>query len=150
MITTSENENTNPQEQDSNLHDRSHCLYVNSFEPICVGYRLSGLSHHPTAFPTRLLKALVLQYHADINSPRLLNGSQPIHSAASRGTIAHVQILLNASAELDATNNDGRTPLHWVRWDVVEFLLDRGAEFTDGAAAGAGPTRATAMESTAY
>ncbi|KAF9878297.1 hypothetical protein CkaCkLH20_04335 [Colletotrichum karsti] len=79
----------------------------------------------------QILETLITKYHASINSPRLLNGSLPLHSAASRGSISQVRILIDAGAEIDATNNDGRTPLHWAaengRWDVVELLLDRKA-----------------------
>ncbi|WYZ41781.1 hypothetical protein EsH8_V_000676 [Colletotrichum jinshuiense] len=81
---------------------------------------------------TEVLKTLIQRYHADVNGPGLLNGSRPIHSAASRGTVAHVQVLLDAGAEIDALNNAERTPLHWAaergRWDVVELLVDRGAD----------------------
>ncbi|KAF6830536.1 ankyrin repeat protein [Colletotrichum musicola] len=81
---------------------------------------------------TNIMRALICRYHADVNGPRLLNGSLPIHSAASRGTVEHVQIMLDAGADVNALNNDGRTPKHWAaergRWDVVELLLDRGAD----------------------
>ncbi|KAF6824433.1 hypothetical protein CPLU01_10864 [Colletotrichum plurivorum] len=81
---------------------------------------------------TDILKHLIHKYHADVNGPRLLNGSLPIHSAGSRGRVEHVQIMLDAGADVNALNNAGRTPMHWAaergRWDVVELLLDRGAD----------------------
>ncbi|KAF7551513.1 hypothetical protein G7Z17_g4943 [Cylindrodendrum hubeiense] len=77
------------------------------------------------------LSILIRDHHANI-STTLLNGSQPIHSAASRGTAEHVKILLDSGASIDCKNNDGRTPLHWAAdgscWDSVELLLGRGAD----------------------
>ena len=77
------------------------------------------------------LVALLQDHGASLNV-RLMNGSQPIHSAASRGSARHVEILLDAGAPIDGRNNTGRTPLHWAaengNWETVEYLLDRGAE----------------------
>lgn len=78
----------------------------------------------------KILKTLIHEHHADINHC-LLNGSRPIHSAASRGTAEHVRILLDAGASIDSKNDSGRTPLHWAtdgeNWDVVELLLEKKA-----------------------
>lgn len=78
----------------------------------------------------KILKKLIHEHHADINLC-LLNGSRPIHSAASRGTAEHVRIILDAGASIDSKNESGRTPLHWaadgMNWDVVELLLEKKA-----------------------
>jgi len=78
---------------------------------------------------TEVLKVLLRQHHANFDI-RLQNGSLPIHSAASKGTLDHIRILLDAGADANDKNGDGWTPLHWAawsgNWDAVEFLLDRG------------------------
>ncbi|CAM1510491.1 Fc.00g008260.m01.CDS01 [Cosmosporella sp. VM-42] len=78
-----------------------------------------------------VLRTLVQDHHASINA-RLLNGSRPIHSAASKGLPEHVIILLDAGASVEDKNDMGRTPLHWAaesgNWPIVEMLLDRGAD----------------------
>ncbi|PWY62289.1 ankyrin [Aspergillus eucalypticola CBS 122712] len=62
---------------------------------------------------------------------RLLNGSLPIHSAASRGTPENLGVLLDAGADINATDDKGRTALHWAadsgNWETIEALLNRGA-----------------------
>jgi ankyrin repeat protein len=77
-----------------------------------------------------VLKVLLEEYNGDI-SLRLLNGSRPIHSAASFGRVEQIKTLLDAGADIDGQNDDRRTPLHWAAeggcWDAVELLLDRGA-----------------------
>jgi ankyrin repeat protein len=79
------------------------------------------------------LRTLVCDHQADITL-RLQNGSQPIHSAASRGDVERVQILADAGADINSQNDRGRTPLHWAadaeNCEVVELLLDLGADVT--------------------
>ena len=86
----------------------------------------------------KVLKILIEEYQAELGL-RLHNGSLSIHSAASRGNTQSLELLLHAGLSVDATNNDGRTPLHLAaeagRWDNVQLLLDRGARIymkTDG------------------
>lgn len=78
-----------------------------------------------------ILKILVQDHHARTDF-KLLNGSQPIHSAASKGGPEHVQILLDVGVDVNLKNDDGRTPLHWAaergNWDTIELLLEKGAE----------------------
>ena len=78
-----------------------------------------------------VLRTLIETYQAYIQSPRLLNGSLPILTAASRGNPACIEFLLGARVAIDATNHDDRTPLHWAvdhgKWDNVQCLLGKGA-----------------------
>lgn len=80
---------------------------------------------------TETLEALIRDHGADLKV-QLLNGSRPIHSAASKGTAYHVKVLLDAGASLEDKNKTGRTPLHWAaesgNWDTLELLLDQGAD----------------------
>jgi ankyrin repeat protein len=61
-------------------------------------------------------------------------GNTPLHYAARLKDPALLDILLNAGAAVDATNNDGLTPLHLmltskpIRLDAVEALLRHGAK----------------------
>ena len=84
----------------------------------------AGHSHH------EFIKMLLEEYRAD-PTVRLANGSMPIHTAASRGNTQSIELFLNVGVDVNATNNDGRTPLHWAaekcRWDNVKCLLDKGA-----------------------
>jgi ankyrin repeat protein len=77
-----------------------------------------------------VLKVLLEEYNGNI-SLRLLNGSRPIHSAASGGRVEQIETVLDAGADIDSQNDDGMTPLHWAAeggcWDAVQLLLDRGA-----------------------
>ena len=76
------------------------------------------------------LKSLLHKHGANMNA-RLVNGSLPIHSAASKGTPENLGILLDAGVDINAINETGRTPLHWAadngNWETIEALLERGA-----------------------
>jgi ankyrin repeat protein len=76
------------------------------------------------------LKLLIEDLHADL-SVRLDNGSLPIHSAASWNNAQGLELLVQAGSDINATNNSGRTPLHWAADQTapraVKWLLDHGA-----------------------
>lgn len=67
-------------------------------------------------------------------SPELLGardagGSTPLHHAAGFGTLETLRGLLDAGADVKATNERASTPLHWAIPDAakVRLLLSRGA-----------------------
>ena len=84
----------------------------------------AGHSHHG------FIKMLIEEYGAD-PTVRLVNGSMLIHTAAARGNPQSIEMFLNVGIDVNATNHDGRTPLHWAaekcQWDNVKLLLDKGA-----------------------
>lgn len=66
----------------------------------------------------------------------LLNGSQAIHSAANAQSVdgqtgAVISTLIEAGADFNVCNGNGRTPLHWAveagNLLAVQTLLERGA-----------------------
>ena len=84
----------------------------------------AGHSHHD------FIKMLIEERHAD-PTVRLANGSMPIHTAAARGNPQSIDLFLDVGIDVNASNNDGRTPLHWAaekcQWDDVKLLLEKGA-----------------------
>ncbi|KAF2218169.1 ankyrin repeat-containing domain protein, partial [Elsinoe ampelina] len=75
--------------------------------------------------------ALLFDHKAD-PAVKLINGSQPIHSAAARGSVGCIKALLEAGVDINVANMTGRTPLHWAvdrrAVDAVRFLLGDGAD----------------------
>lgn len=77
-----------------------------------------------------ILRLLCDDYGADL-SLRLSNGSLPLHSAAWKGSVECIEILLARNMDIDARNIAGRTPLHFAaeqgNFDAVDALLKHGA-----------------------
>jgi ankyrin repeat protein len=77
------------------------------------------------------VKLLVEEFHADL-SLRLVTGSLPIHSAAIWDNSKGLELLVQAGSDINATNDSGRTPLHWAAdratTGAVKWLLDHGAD----------------------
>lgn len=81
------------------------------------------------------IKALLEEFRAD-PSIALVNGSLPIHTAASWNTPECIQLLVQAGVRVQAgvnvRNKTGRTPLHWAADRAapraVEWLLQNAAD----------------------
>ena len=77
-----------------------------------------------------ILRLLCDDYRADL-SLRLTNGSLPIHSAAFKGSVECIEVLLARNMDVNARRRSGRTPLHWAAdqgyFDAVDVLLKHGA-----------------------
>lgn len=77
-----------------------------------------------------ILRLLCDDYRADL-SLRLTNGSLPIHSAAFKGSVECIEILVARNMDVNARGNSGTTPLHWAAdqgyFDAVDVLLKHGA-----------------------
>ena len=84
----------------------------------------AGHSHH------EFIRMLIEEDHAD-PTVRLANGSMPIHMAAAGGNSQSIDLFLQLGMDVNITNHDGRTPLHWAaekcQWDNLKLLLDKGA-----------------------
>ena len=77
-----------------------------------------------------ILRLLCDDQRVDLNL-RLSNGGIPMHSAAWKGSVECIEILLARNVDINARNNYGRTPLHWAaeqgHVDAVDVLLRHGA-----------------------
>ena len=75
---------------------------------------------------------LLLGHKADPNGPRPRSGYTPLHEAAHRGSKGIADVLLKASADVDAKTTDGSTPLHTAvsrkQREVAELLLANRAD----------------------
>ena len=77
-----------------------------------------------------ILRLLCDEFRADL-SLKLTNGSLPLHSAAFKGSVECIEILLAQNMDINARNNSGKTSLHWAaeqgHFDAVDVLLKHGA-----------------------
>ncbi|XP_068655023.1 uncharacterized protein [Aristolochia californica] len=71
------------------------------------------------------------------------DGWAPLHSAASRGDVASVEVLLSLGANVNLANDGGRTALHYAAskgWlEIAELLLSYGAKINHKDKAGTTP-----------
>jgi ankyrin repeat protein len=78
------------------------------------------------------ISKLLLKYGADSNISRPSDGNSPLHVAAENGLSWIGEILLDYGAKIDASNNDGATPLilavQWQHRDFAAMLLRRRAD----------------------
>lgn len=78
-----------------------------------------------------ILRVLLSEGQAD-HSLRLINGSQPIHSAARWNHPACIRVLVEAGAGVNSQNDSGKTPLHFAAEnhaaDAVQCLISKGAD----------------------
>lgn len=81
--------------------------------------------------PVELLDKYYTRDPATVNIQDDKNGNFPIHIAAQNGFDAHVQLLLDHGADINAMNGKGNTPLH-MAWSydylsTAELLVSKGA-----------------------
>ncbi|CAF0969280.1 unnamed protein product, partial [Didymodactylos carnosus] len=59
-------------------------------------------------------------------------GATALHVASAKGYLDVLDILLKAGANINATDNDGWTPLHaaahWDKHDAIKFLIDKNCD----------------------
>lgn len=80
----------------------------------------------------------IVKQHIDagsnINEKDALSGSTPLITASTFNKIEITQTLINAGADLEATNNDGATALHaaafFCQVEIVQLLIDANADKT--------------------
>ena len=88
-------------------------------------------SHLAARGHPEILRLLCDEYGADL-SLRLSNGSLPLHTAAWKGSVECIEILLARNVDINARNYAGRTPLHFAakegNFEAVKMLLKRGAK----------------------
>ncbi|WP_158275706.1 acyltransferase family protein [Marinilabilia rubra] len=69
---------------------------------------------------------------SDLNIAEASGGSSPLITAALFGRTEIANLLINAGADINFTNNDGSTALHtaafFCRADIVELLLENGVD----------------------
>lgn len=80
------------------------------------------------------------------------SGSQPLHLAALRGDEAALAAMIQAGADVNATNDAGATPLHYAVGNerVVGLLLQAGANPNASSAAHVSPLHSAASRPDAY
>ena len=61
-----------------------------------------------------------------------LNGMLPLHLAANKGDISLIENLLNAGHDINTSDNEGRTVLHFAaiggQLEAYKYLVDKGAD----------------------
>jgi ankyrin repeat protein len=81
--------------------------------------------------------AQVLRRKGSSVNPRGAGGNFPLHSAVDYMDLETVQVLVDCGVDVNARNDDGRTPLSYALWDaptrptnpgVVRCLLNHGAD----------------------
>jgi ankyrin repeat protein len=71
---------------------------------------------------------LLIENGADL-AKRDEKGSTALHMACEEGEVDVVQLLIDAKADVNAQNNDGRTPLMWVKEGLLaKLLIENGAD----------------------
>ena len=73
--------------------------------------------------------ALLIQKGADLNTGEGSDKGTPLHQASSLSTL---QQLVQAGADIEAVDDEGRTPLHWAarvnHLEIVQLLIDKNAQ----------------------
>lgn len=83
----------------------------------------------PVERRVRILKALIESGATPNQKNSNHYGYTPLINAAEFGELEMVKILLAAGADVNATNNEGITALHFARnAEIARFLIDAGAD----------------------
>ncbi|MHC4206322.1 MAG: ankyrin repeat domain-containing protein, partial [Planctomycetota bacterium] len=74
----------------------------------------------------------LLDYGADIDAKHPRSGATPLYDAIDLGRWRTAEVLITAGADVNAANNEGKTPLShakgWGRNDITELLRKHGAK----------------------
>jgi ankyrin repeat protein len=106
----------------------AHAVDTGGFTPL---HAAGGNREEGRRGTARIVRLLIERGDADVNAVSGETGATPLHVAASSNNPAVADALLDAGAEIDATDDAGRTPLHVAAacgWhETVQVLLDRKA-----------------------
>lgn len=97
------------------------------------GMAQSGGIHKATkAGDVEKVKSLLAENPNLIKTKDKMRGQTPLHTAAIAGQAGTAEVLLEAGADPNATDNKDKTPLYWAKDqgndDVAELIADYGGE----------------------
>jgi len=111
-------------------------MYPNDNNPATT-YEYTPLHYAAARGLLALVRELVEQQGISADIQTYNNKSAPLHLASSRGHLDVVQFLVDQGANLELTDSEGGTALHYaaagrrgeINRDVIEHLVSKGADF---------------------
>ncbi|SRR5579885_1165127 len=103
-------------------------LLQHGADPDIYAYGRTAL-HEAALHGSAAQVTLLLKHGANIELASELNGDTALHLAAGRGSFSSIMALLQANASLDATNDDGETPIQVA--EMREEVSFRGIDVTE-------------------